>query len=102
MAEIVKYQVWGVRNDNGLKELLHTFCRKKVKGDKIKRRFLFWTWEYEPEIFVYPDLAEVANWAKANHSLEYQSVFIQEYGFWNLEGSGDYCKILWIDGKWIF
>lgn len=101
-----RYKVWARKASNGQLRLLGVFTTAVVpRGEKVSRRFLFWKWEYQPTMEVYPDLQEVLRFARKNRHPKYQDIFIEEFGLYNMDGDGwacgEYSRYIWINGRWM-
>lgn len=102
VEHILEYKVIARLKSNGDWIKLKSFPTTEEKtGKKIKRRFLWWTWEEDEEVIKFKKVESVDFAKSLLTNPDYQDVKVVEevyydtgYGSW---GSGT----IWVNGRWI-
>lgn len=102
IENILEYEVIVRLKSNGDWIKLKYFPTTKEKtGRKIKRTFLWWTWDEDEETIKYKKMESVEFAKSLLTSPDYQDVKIIEQVYYDT-GYGDWAEgIIWANGRWI-
>lgn len=102
MIDILEYKVMVRLKSNGDWIKLKSFPTTEEKtGKKIKRRFLWWTWEEDEEVIKIKKVESVDFAKSLLTNQDYQDVEVIEVCYNSGSGYGEWgSEIIWVNGRW--